>query len=360
MNAQPLQDTLLSLISHRAKIYEGRVKSEVIRLRAYVLLAISDTGNAHAALPDVCDYVRNADDYGLAYEAGVGARAAGTLGPAGRELLDDLVILFYREFSEPEFSLDRYSLEFPAQEATTAKLEIIKAFQQIGFKNNERVEKLLQTCALSDSSSSSASRLAEAASRILRDTANQHSGGMVLNEPLKPETNRASIDLHGKLEIDYVDQNGRSGKLVDLIDRPTAIVFFYTRCTNSQKCSAAVSQIAQLQQMLSDQDVRENVRLLGITFEPKSDDAIRLKNYGLGRNVRFNDSTQFLRLDPAQHATLITLLEVPVSYSDGWVNTHGILLVIINENHQLVARYESVAWENAAVLRELVALENSR
>jgi protein SCO1/2 len=352
--AHLLEPALLRFMPYQANIYQGRIKPEVMRLRAYVLLTLADTGSAKSAFPFVCEYVNNLTDYGLAFEAGAGARAAAELGPAGSNLLDALVALFYREFSEPEFSLDRYSLDFPSLEATTARLEIIKAFQRIGFRNNPRVEKLLQTCANSSNPKFvSDPRIAEAASRVLLDKSNP---GETVDQLLQVEVNRTGMNLLGKLQVNYVDQDGRQGILADLIDRPTVVVFFYTRCTNGQKCSNVVSQVAQLQQMLRDRNASSNVRLIGITYEPKSDDSVKLKNYGLGRNVHFDNTTFFLRLDPDQHVKLISDLDVPVSYSDGWVNTHGITLFLISERQHVIARYESVSWENEKILADLLKM----
>lgn len=355
-----LKTKLLELMSHRASIYDGRLKSEVIRLRAYVLLTLVDTGNSKATYPYICDYVKNADDYGLAYETGVGVYAAGTLGPLADELLDDLVNLFHREFSEPEFSLDRYSLEFPPLESTSVKLEIIHAIRKIGVANNERALELLQACAANKYKGAFGdSRIADAASSILLNGHGPDLQILNANESLQLEASRLSKDLQGKLEVAFIDQEGREGRLCDLIDRPTAIVFFYTRCTNSQKCSATISRITELQQLMIDQGVTGKIRLLGITYEPKSDDSIRLKNYGLSRNLKFDDFTRFLRLDPRQQSELMSLLEVPVSYSDGWVNTHSILLLIVGANHKTVARYETVAWNNQDVLQELLSAANN-
>ena len=82
------RDTLVPLLSERARLYQQRDKYEVRRLRAYVLLTLADTGNADAAIPYIYDYIANAEEYGPGFEAGAGARAAGMLGPRSREFLD--------------------------------------------------------------------------------------------------------------------------------------------------------------------------------------------------------------------------------------------------------------------------------
>ena len=50
-DAAPAAETLSGLLSHRSKLYRDRDKYSVVRLRAYVMVALSEVGVPSSALP---------------------------------------------------------------------------------------------------------------------------------------------------------------------------------------------------------------------------------------------------------------------------------------------------------------------
>jgi protein SCO1/2 len=347
------RNMLVALMAERAPLYDQRDKYETVRLRAYVLLTLADTGNADAAIPYIHDYLTNAEEFGPGFEAGAGARAAGMLGPGGREFLDELVVLFARSFNDPNFSLERYESDFPDRECTTVQREILRAFQRIGFADAENVHRLLEACAANKS------RQAQDDFHIVREAKIAlHNSSPIAPHPPQETSfelgfQRVFVDVANALRVNYVDQDGNCGVLSDLIDRPTVLVFFYTRCTNSNKCSATVTRLAQLQQSLEKETLAQSVRLIGVTYEPKLDDPQRLKTYGDSRNVRFDASTRFVQLDPNRHEGLMSAMEVPVSYNNGWVSVHRVTLLLIDGEQHLVGRFDIAEWSNERLIDEL-------
>lgn len=155
------------------------------------------------------------------------------------------------------------------------------------------------------------------------------------------------------LDISFTDQDGRPGVLGDLVNQPVLITFFYTRCQNSSKCSAAVSRLAALQRQLAQTGISNKVRLLAITYEPQFDTPERINRFGLDRGLRFNENAIALQLDPERHQRLVDELETPVNYNAGWVNTHGVELSLIDARGRLVRKYHTMLWDNNQVADDI-------
>jgi hypothetical protein len=129
--AAPAAETLSSLLPYRCKLYMGRDKMLVVRLRAYIMVTLSDIGFPRSALPAVLDTLAHVDEQIIAMEAGAAARAAGSLGPHGHEFAPYLLDTLAQRVSEEEFSLERYEPQFPPHEATTLQLEAVRSLGRI-------------------------------------------------------------------------------------------------------------------------------------------------------------------------------------------------------------------------------------
>jgi hypothetical protein len=144
----PAAETLSRLLPHRSKIYQERDKAIVIRLRAYVAATLCEIGFPDSARPYLLDILTNVDEQMPAVEIGAAARAAGCLGPSGREFIPYLLRTFSEGFIGEEFSLERYDLLFPPAEATTVQIESVRAMGRICVaEDREAVEALEQMAA---------------------------------------------------------------------------------------------------------------------------------------------------------------------------------------------------------------------
>jgi hypothetical protein len=130
-DAAPAAETLSALLPHRAKLYADRDKTLVIRLRAYIVVTLGEIGYPDSALPALYDTLAHVDERMTAIEVGAAARAAGTLGPRGRDLAPYLLETLVDRFSGDEFSLERYGSDFPPAEATTVHLEAVRSLGRI-------------------------------------------------------------------------------------------------------------------------------------------------------------------------------------------------------------------------------------
>jgi protein SCO1/2 len=161
---------------------------------------------------------------------------------------------------------------------------------------------------------------------------------------------RTSLALHN---IAFANQNGEEGVLNDLADRPLLITFFYTRCQNNYKCSAALTRFTALQQTLQRLGLAKEVRLMAITYEPGYDDSARLKSFGAHRGLRFTENVQAIRLDETKHEEFVRGLNAPVSFNGGAVNTHGVALHVLDARGRLARQYHTLLWDNDQVVEDV-------
>lgn len=137
--AAPIADRLAKLLVHRCRLYKGRDKMQVVRLRSYLFVTLADIGFPPTAVPFLLDSVAHVEERTAAVEAASAARATGSLGPGGRQLAPYLLRTLSEPFSEEEMSLDRYQLDFPQNEATTAQLEAIRALGRVAAMEDRQV-----------------------------------------------------------------------------------------------------------------------------------------------------------------------------------------------------------------------------
>lgn len=155
------------------------------------------------------------------------------------------------------------------------------------------------------------------------------------------------------LDAPATTEDGVPTRLDRLVDRPTALAYFYTRCDNPNKCSRTVSLFADLQRRVEEAGLGDRVRLLLLTFEPESDTPELLSGYGQARGVRPGSTARLVRPDPGRHLDLQRSLEVAVNYSGGLVNLHGIGLHLLDGHGRYVRDYRTLAWDNERVLSDL-------
>jgi hypothetical protein len=172
--AAPAAETLSRLLPHRHKLYQDRDKWLVIRLRAYVVVTLSEIGFPSSALPALIDTLAHADEQMIAMEIGASVRAAGSLGPRGRELAPYLLDTLTQRISEEEFSLERYDSQFPPGEATTVQLEAVRSLGRISSAKDREVLTALRQLAANQSQYELDSRVVQEAQRALELLQQKH------------------------------------------------------------------------------------------------------------------------------------------------------------------------------------------
>ncbi|GJL54191.1 MAG: hypothetical protein NPIRA02_13230 [Nitrospirales bacterium] len=129
--ADSASETISDLLSYRSVIYADRDTLDVLRMRAYLLVVLSDIGAPESSYPYILDALAHVDEQLLAYEAAAAARVAGSIGPRARPFVPYLLRALGKRTAEEEFSLERFDPIFPREEATTFQIEAIRALVQI-------------------------------------------------------------------------------------------------------------------------------------------------------------------------------------------------------------------------------------
>lgn len=362
--ARDAAPVLVELLSHDAALYQGRDKLGVLRLRAYVLLVLGEIGLPDAARPYLIDALAHVDERMHPVEVASAVRAAGRLGASGRDLVPYLLHLFRQRFGEEELTLTRYDAEVPKGEATTVQREIVRALSRMCSADDVDALALLERLAHGDAGSELDPRLEDEARAAL--AAIRTRGATLASrapaEPAAPAplatpwTVREARKPLRNLDIALVDHAGAAHVLSDLIDRPVLLTFFYSRCQNAGRCAATVAQLAALQRELGERGLVRSVRLVAVTFEPQFDTPERLRRFALDRGLALGPDALAVRLDVARHPKLVEELKTPVSYSAGWVNSHGIQAALIDAEGRVVRKYVTLLWDNRTVADDLQRL----
>jgi protein SCO1/2 len=155
------------------------------------------------------------------------------------------------------------------------------------------------------------------------------------------------------LDVPMKDQNGNARNLGALVDKPTLVTFFYTRCENDSKCSRTIGHLAGLQRQLEGAGLADKVRLLAITYEPHYDTPDRITRFAEARGLRFGENTLGIQLDERWQERVVDELQAPVSYSAGWVNAHGVEACLLDARGRVVRKYTTLLWENDQVTDDL-------
>jgi protein SCO1/2 len=367
-----LVEAIVGLLAHQNPVYQNRDRWHVVRLRAYVFATLADIGFPESALPMLVDAIAFVDERMAAVEIGSAIRVAGTLGEGGHQFLPYMLPALGERFAEEEFSLSRYALDFPSEEATTVQLEIIAAVEKIGTAADKELLTVLRAVADSPSHSGLDARFVAASRRALpiveqriaghahhdhqKVQPDEQSAPSMVSAWVSPDERRLLQDL----DVRIVDQDGKERVLSDLLDRPVLLTFFYTRCQNAGKCSMSVSRLAFLQKELRRVGLARDVRLLALTFEPAYDTPERLRRFVQDRGLLLDEFAFSGRLGESHHDSFIKELDIPVSFSAGWVNTHGVEAVLIDTEGRLARKYAATAWDTDQITDDFLTLMAER
>jgi protein SCO1/2 len=81
--------------------------------------------------------------------------------------------------------------------------------------------------------------------------------------------------------LTLTNQDGKRISLKDFRGKASAITFIYTRCPLPEYCTKMSTNFSDLARQLHASDLKNDVRLLTVSFDPKTDTPKALKEYGL-------------------------------------------------------------------------------
>lgn len=157
------------------------------------------------------------------------------------------------------------------------------------------------------------------------------------------------------LSIAFLDQDNDFITLKSANGNPFIVTFFYTSCTNQNKCANTISKLAELQKTL--QEKKNKFGVYAITYDDYIDKSDILKKYGDSYNFVFDKNNKFLLPSTAEEKEKMNLLfNTTVNYGNGTVNQHGIQLFIFDKNGKIASIIENENWTVLSVSDKINSL----
>jgi cytochrome oxidase Cu insertion factor (SCO1/SenC/PrrC family) len=182
--------------------------------------------------------------------------------------------------------------------------------------------------------------------------------GLVPAVPSSTVTDWLDTAKREKIDLDFAltTQASKKSHLKDLVDKPTAITFFYTRCENPRKCPLAVATMASLAEKLKTAGLLDKVRLLVFTYDPTFDTPEVVQAYAKQKGLTFSENVLMLCPEAKDKEKLFDSLKASVNYNAKGVNIHSLQLHLLDSKGQLARTYHSVIWDNEKVKDDLIRL----
>jgi protein SCO1/2 len=354
---------LVDLLSERHPVYVGRSTNATSRMRGYLLAAFENVGLPSDALPYVFEELETGRD---AYLVAAAAKALrGSASPSNSYAPFLATAIKNIRFMDDAVTFEEYKPTWPLKRFTTAMDELIQTLLWMGPEAYLAVPALESLLTTSLNSSHPANvRLSEivaalrSQSQATQTTCCGCGSGDVTYHDQASANPSLDSTRHEVMPLDILleDHEGNLLQTGDFFrDRPTIVVFFYTRCDNPNKCSLTISKLARLQTAISRAGFAEHLQTAAITYDPAFDLAPRLRDYGETRGVIFNDRNRFFRTVTG-FDQLREFFTLGVNYGPALVNRHRIELFLVDRNGLLVDEFTRLQWDVDEVLATATAL----
>jgi protein SCO1/2 len=353
------RNLLVDLLSERHNVYIERPSYQMSRIKGYALASFLDVGLPDSAMNFVLDELQNGKNAYMVGSAARGLRGA----KQPRALYVNFLIqaVYNLKYHDNSFDLSVFKPDWPLKKPSNGRLEIFKTFQWLkgyakgavpelkSFLNNredftpemrDEIQKTIEVieqdqreldlscCKVEGKSTSSISWLWKGMRNIrnIENLSVQNEDGLI--QPLE----------------DVIDQ------------KPTVVVFFYTRCMNPNKCTLTINKIGWLQNELVQRGLENKVNLLAFTYDPNYDTPSKMRIFGENRGIRFGSNTHVLRTRPEEFGVISDFFQLGVNHVASTVNQHRLELFILNQYGSIETTYTRLQWEVDNVVSDLVKL----
>jgi cytochrome oxidase Cu insertion factor (SCO1/SenC/PrrC family) len=346
--------TLAGMLDEQSPLFAGRGTTDVERLRGYILASFETAGLPPGVVPFVLEELETGwNPYTVAAAARALRGASEVPAEAPRLLVGALVRL---RGADDVVSFERFEPAPASGNAVTALTELADTLSFLGPRAHTALEGLEVLLASEGESFSPAvrARLGDAVSAISRadSPAAACCCAATEAEAASPRVADPESAIHERLgSLALEDQDGTRLSFAEaFFGRPSALAFFYTRCTNPDKCSLTVTRLARLAQRIVQDGLDANVA--GISYDPGFDRPARLKTFGADRSMIFSPRCRLLRtvgdFEPLRQA-----FDLGVGFGPVTVNRHRLDLVVLDATLRVTERFERRLWHEESVLYAL-------
>jgi cytochrome oxidase Cu insertion factor (SCO1/SenC/PrrC family) len=347
-------EELTALLAEESPFFAGRGTNEAERLRGYILASFETIGLPPDAMPFVLEELETGrNPYTVAAAARALRGATDVPAEAPTLLVDAMARL---RVGDDFVSFERFEPTPAGRDAVTALTELARTLALLGPRARPALANLEALVRSEGETLSPTVRgeLGKALDAVARPDIPAHSccaeDGVetVQSRPGATVTARQN-DL---ADLALENQDGARLSFSEAFSgRPTALAFFYTRCTSPEKCSLTVTRLARLARLIATEELDANVA--GITYDPGFDRPARLKTYGADRSMVFTRRCSLLRtvgsFDP-----LVEAFALGVGFGPVTVNRHRLDLVVLDASLCVTRQFARRLWREEAVLEALV------
>ena len=127
---------------------------------------------------------------------------------------------------------------------------------------------------------------------------------------------------------------------------------------NPNKCSLTITRLARLQQRLMMEGLQHRFGIAAVSYDPAFDRPSRLRAYGEGRGMAFDDRSRLLRttgpFEPFQR-----WLDLGVGFGSTTVNQHRLDVVVLDHNGNPDATISRLQWDEDDIFAALKTADRS-
>jgi cytochrome oxidase Cu insertion factor (SCO1/SenC/PrrC family) len=344
---------LVDLLREQLPAYDGRGTNQVAQLRGYILAQFARTSLPDAAFPYVLEELQSGRH---AYTVAAAARALRGLARPD-ETLTAVLLRAAEQMRDLDdaVALDEFRPAGPAASAkTTALVEIFRTLGAMGHAARSALPALERMLTEGGGAAlrPSLREVIDGAIQLIRGStpATQYSCCASVVAHAREAVSRAATDPLNILDHGLEDHSGNRMRFGDyFIGRPSVLTFFYTRCTNPEKCSLTITKLARMQRMLRERGL--GIRTAAITYDPQFDLPQRLYAYGASRGVEFDANHRMFR-SLANFEELRDFFDLGVNYTGTTVNRHRIELFVLDARARPVTAFQRLQWDIDDVVKE--------
>jgi protein SCO1 len=160
-------------------------------------------------------------------------------------------------------------------------------------------------------------------------------------------------------DFSLTNQDGRRVSLRDFRGKALAITFIYARCPLPDYCIRMSTNFSDVANMVNaDEELREKIRLLSISFDPENDTPAKLRSYGLGYMGKGATELGVWQLAVGSDADVRKIadfygLRYEVDENDKTQINHSLRTIVIGPDAKVKKIFAGNEWTPAALLAEL-------
>ncbi|HXH70826.1 MAG TPA: SCO family protein [Pyrinomonadaceae bacterium] len=161
--------------------------------------------------------------------------------------------------------------------------------------------------------------------------------------------------------LTLINQDGKRISLKDFRGKASAITFIYSRCPLPEYCTKMSTNFSDLARQLQTSDLKNDIRLLTVSFDPKIDTPKVLKDYGLAylRGIENPDFTVW-QLATGTDKEVKDIagffgLRYETDENDKTQFNHSLRTIVITPEGKVQKVFSGNEWTTGDLLKELQA-----